>query len=47
MKLTGTDIIIPNDSRHPPEHKLAVMRYLTNRLSTCTTNETEKKKKRK
>ena len=45
-KLTATDIIILNYSRHPPEHKLAAIRYLTNHLSTYPTNETEKKKRK-
>jgi hypothetical protein len=31
-KPTATDTIIPNDSCHPSEHKLAAIRYLTNRL---------------
>ena len=44
MKLTATDIIIPNNSRHPPEHKLSAIRYLTTRLSTYPMNETEKRK---
>jgi hypothetical protein len=42
-KPIGTDII-PNDSCHPPEHKLAAIRYLTNRLSTYTMNETARRK---
>jgi len=41
---TATDIIIPNDSCHPPEHKLARVRYLTNRLSTYPMNNAEKEK---
>jgi hypothetical protein len=28
-KSTATDTIIPNDSYHPPEHKFAAVRYLT------------------
>jgi hypothetical protein len=40
----GTDIIIPNDSCHPPKHKLAAIRYLTNSLSTFPMNETDKRK---
>ena len=43
-KPMATDIIIPNDSCHPPEHKLAAIRYLTNCLSTYPMNETEKRK---
>jgi len=42
-KPTATDIIIPNDSRHPPEQKLAAVRYLVNRLSTYPINETNKR----
>ena len=30
-KLTTTDSIIPCDSCHPTEHKMAAVRYLTNR----------------
>ena len=41
-KPTATDII-PNDSCHPPEHKLAAIRYLTNCLSTYPRNETNKR----
>jgi hypothetical protein len=37
---SATDFIIPIDSCHPPEHKLAAVRYLTNRLSTYPMNET-------
>jgi len=33
-KPTATDIIIPNDSCHPPKQKLAGIRYLVNHLST-------------
>jgi hypothetical protein len=33
-KPTATDIIIPNDSNHPPEHKLAGVRYFANQLAT-------------
>jgi hypothetical protein len=43
-KPTVTDVIIANDSCHPPEHKLAATTYLTNRLSTYPMNETEKGK---
>jgi len=31
-KPTSTDVIIPNDSCHPKEHKVAAIRYLHNRL---------------
>ena len=43
-KPIATDIIIPNDSCHTPEHKLAAVRYLTNQLSTCRMNSAEKEK---
>ena len=43
-KPSTTDIITPNDSCHPPEHKLVAVRYLTNRLSGYPTNNTEKGK---
>jgi hypothetical protein len=33
-KPTTTDHIIPNDSCHPPSHKLSAIRFLTNRLNT-------------
>jgi hypothetical protein len=33
-KPTVTDHIIPNDSCHPPNHKLSAIRFLTNRLNT-------------
>ena len=33
-KPTTTDTIIPNDSCHPREHKLAAIRYLVNRANT-------------
>jgi len=31
-KPTSTDVIIPNDSCHPREHKAAAIRYLHNRM---------------
>jgi hypothetical protein len=34
LKPTITDAIIPNDSCHPQEHKLAVLKYLVNRMNT-------------
>jgi len=43
---SATDFIIPVDSCHPIEHKIAAVRYLTNRLSTYPTNETYKRNKR-
>jgi len=33
-KSTATDVIIPNDSYHPKEHKTAAIRYLYNRMET-------------
>jgi hypothetical protein len=33
-KPTTTDLIIPHDSCHPTEHKLAAIRYMTNRKNT-------------
>ena len=33
-KSTAIDIIIPNDSFHPSEHKTAAIRYYCNRLKT-------------
>jgi hypothetical protein len=44
-KPTANDIILTNDSCHPPEHKLAAVRYLTNSLSTYPMNETNKRNK--
>jgi len=45
-KPTTTDIIIPNDSRHPNEHKTAAIRYCRNRLDTFRlTAENRKKEK--
>jgi len=33
-KPATTDTIIPNESYHPQEHKLAVIRYKVNRMET-------------
>jgi len=33
-KPTTTDTVIPNDSCHPHEHKLAAITYLANRMET-------------
>jgi hypothetical protein len=33
-KPTFTDVIIPNDSCHPKEHKMAAVRYLYNRINS-------------
>jgi hypothetical protein len=43
-KPTTTDAIIPNDSCHPQEHKLAAIRYLTNRMKTYNLNVNNKVK---
>jgi len=40
---SATDFVIPIHSCHPPEHKLAAIRYLTNPLSTYPMNETHKR----
>jgi hypothetical protein len=37
-KPTTTDIIIPRDSCHPPEHKHAAIRFLINRMNTYNLN---------
>jgi hypothetical protein len=37
-KPTTTDTIISSDSCHPPEHKFAAIRYLTNRMQTYNLN---------
>jgi hypothetical protein len=39
-KPSFTDTIIPNDSCHPREHKLAAIRYLHNRMKTYNLNPT-------
>jgi hypothetical protein len=41
-KLTQTDIIIPNSSCHPYEHKLSGINYLLNRLHTYPITEKAK-----
>jgi len=41
-KRTTSDIIIPNDSCHPIEQKLAAIRYFTNRINTYSLDNTEK-----
>jgi hypothetical protein len=40
---SATDFIIPIDSCHPPEHKLAAVRNLTSRLSAYPMKESYKK----
>jgi hypothetical protein len=37
-----TDTIIPNNSCHPPEHKAAAIRFLTNRRDTYNLNDTRR-----
>jgi len=41
-KQTTSDIIIPNDSCHPTEQKLATIRYFTNRINTYGLDHMEK-----
>jgi len=45
-KPTSTDIIIPAESNHPPEHKHAAIRHLTNRLHRYQLNDTYEKQER-
>jgi hypothetical protein len=42
-KTTATDIIIPKDSCHPPEHKQVAIRYLLNRMETYHLKDDNKK----
>jgi hypothetical protein len=44
-KPTTTDAIIPFDSNHPPQHKMAGVRFLFNRLNTYPITNTQKIKK--
>jgi len=47
-KPTTTDVIIPNDSYQPKEHKTAAIRYFHNRTRTHKmTSEAQKKRKKK
>jgi hypothetical protein len=39
QKPTTTDVIIPQDSCHPHEHKHAAIRYMLNRLNTYQLND--------
>jgi hypothetical protein len=41
-KPTYTDIIIPYNSCHPTQHKIAALRYFTNRLNTYPIEQTER-----
>jgi hypothetical protein len=43
-KPTATDTIIPNDSCNPREHKLAAIRYLSNRMTTYNLNPINKQR---
>jgi hypothetical protein len=43
-KPTTTDTTIPNNSCHPQEHKLVVIRYLTNKMETYNLNVNNKAK---
>jgi len=43
-KPTATDTVIPDDSCHPLEHKLAAIRHLANRMETHNLNATNKEK---
>jgi hypothetical protein len=40
MKPTTTDSIIPNDSCHPTEQKMAAVRYLHNRMNSYNLTDT-------
>jgi hypothetical protein len=44
-KPTHTDIIIPNDSCHPYEHKTSAIKYLINRVNTYPITKEAKRKK--
>ena len=46
-KPTTTDSIIPCDSCHPTEHKMAAVRYLTNRMNKYYLSTANKDKERK
>ena len=46
-KPTTTDSIIPCDSCHPTEHKMAAVRYLTNRMNKYYLSTASKDKERK
>jgi hypothetical protein len=43
-KPTTTDVIIPRDSCHPIEQKLAAIRYFTNRIHTYNLDPANKQK---
>jgi hypothetical protein len=42
-KHTTTDTIVPNDSCHPQEHKLAAIKYLANRMEIYNLSATDEK----
>jgi hypothetical protein len=42
-KPTATDVIIPKNSCHPPEHKNAAIRYLFNKMNSYSLNDDNKK----
>jgi hypothetical protein len=46
-KYTATDSIIPFDSCHPNEHKMAAVRYLINRMNKYHLNADSKEKENK
>jgi len=46
-KPTATDSIIPSDSCHPTEHKMAAVSYLTNRMNKYHLSTDNKDKERK
>jgi hypothetical protein len=45
-KPTTTDTIIPNDSCHPPEQKLAALRHLLNRMNTYELDDGSRERER-
>jgi hypothetical protein len=45
-KPTATDIVIPNDSCHPREHKTAAIRYYCNRMKTYKLTPENRQKER-
>jgi hypothetical protein len=46
-KPTTTDVLIPQDSCHPQEHKMAAAKYFVNRVSTYIIDITDKQKELK
>ena len=43
-KHTATDTIIPHDSCHPLEHKMAALRYYVNKIETYNLDQTKRQK---